>query len=239
MLLVLIPILAVFGVGMGLSAAFFALILPLFLLFGLVALVSSVVLGLTTDFVVPTMLVENRGIIAGWRRVWPTLRAEWKQVGLYLLAKFVLAIAVSLAVSIIVLIAAVVLAIPLVIVGAILFFIASAAGIHSAGWVVFLLFAALFFLALFVTSLLVQVPALTFIRYYSLSVLGILDSDLDLVGVDRADESDEDDGEGADDGTGDDDDDDGPADESEENDADEPLTTSEVDDGPATTDDSS
>ncbi len=34
-------------------------------------------------------------------------------------------------------------------------------------------------------GLLVQVPALTFVRYYSLSVLGMLVPEVDLVGVDR------------------------------------------------------
>jgi hypothetical protein len=219
---------------MGISAAFFALILPLILLFAVVSIVSSVVLGLTTDFVVPTMLVEETGVVAGWRRVWPTLRAEWKQVGLYVFAKFVLGIGVSLAVSIVVLVAAIVLAIPLVIVGGLLYLATSAAGIHAAGWVILLLFAALFAIALFIVSLLVQVPALTFIRYYSLSVLGMLDSDLDLVGVDRPDE----DGDGSADG----DDDDGPTDgddaspTADENDDESPTTDG---DDPSTPDESS
>ncbi|WP_435067145.1 DUF7544 domain-containing protein [Haloplanus sp. C73] len=247
LLLIAIPLLAVFGVGMGVSAAFFLLVLPLIFLFALVALVSGVVNGLTTDFVVPAMLAEESGVIAGWRRVWPTLRAEWKQVGLYIVAKFVLGIGVSLAVSIVVLIAAIVLAIPLIIVGGLLYLAASAAGIHAAGWVIFLLFAALFAIALFIVSLLVQVPALTFVRYYSLSVLGMLDSDLDLVGVDRPDE-----GGGSTDG------DDGPTDgddgspTADENDnsfttdgddgsptADENDNSFTTDDDPATTDESS
>jgi len=184
LLLIAVPLIAVFGLGFSISAALFALVLPLMALFAIVGLVSSVALGLTTDFVVPTMLTENRGVLDGWRRIWPTLRAEWKQVGLYVVAKFVLGIAVSLAVSIAVLVAAIVLAIPFAIVGAILFFAASAAGVHAAGWVVVAVFIALFVAALFVISLLAQAPALAFVRYYSLSVLGLLDSDLDLVGID-------------------------------------------------------
>jgi len=210
LLVIAVPLLAVFAAGFGLVPAAFALILPLIAVFALVAFVSSVFLGLTTDFVVPAMLTENLGVLDGWRRLWPTLRAEWKQVGLYLVAKFVLSLAVSLAVSIVVLLVALVLAIPFALVGGLLFLGASAAGVHGAVWVILLLFGALFVLAMVVVGLVVQVPALTFVRYYSLSVLGMLVPELDLVGVDRPDDS-EDDDNGDDDGDDDDGGDDTPA----------------------------
>jgi hypothetical protein len=184
-----LPLLAVFGVGIGVSPAFLVLLVPLIVVFGVVALVGSVVLGLTTDFVVPTMLTEGRGILDGWRRLWPTLRAEWKQVGLYVVAKFVLGIAVSLAVSLVVLLAALLVAIPFAIVGGALYLAASAAGVHTAGLVIAGILIALFVLAMIVVALIVQVPALTFVRYYSLSVLGMLVPALDLVGVERPDEN--------------------------------------------------
>ncbi|SDZ81665.1 hypothetical protein SAMN04488065_0535 [Haloplanus vescus] len=231
LLLIAIPLIAVFGLGFSISAALFALVLPLMALFAIVGLVSSVALGLTTDFVVPTMLTENRGVLDGWRRIWPTLRAEWKQVGLYVVAKFVLGIAVSLAVSIAVLVAAIVLAIPFAIVGGILFFAASAAGVHAAGWVIVAVFIALFVAALFVISLLAQAPALAFVRYYSLSVLGLLDSDLDLVGVDDDGEDGDDDGGDGENG----DDDSGGEDGDSENDA---SDESQSIDGTATDDES-
>jgi len=180
-----IPLLVVFGLGISLSPILLLLLVPLVVLFGIVGLLSSVVLGLTTDFAVPTMLIEDRGVLDSWRRLWPTVRAEWKQVGLYVVAKFVLGIVVSLAVSLVVLLTALVVAVPFAIVGGLLFFAASAVGVHTVGWVVVGILAALFVLAMIVIGLLVQVPALTFVRYYSLSVLGMLLPDLDLVGVDR------------------------------------------------------
>jgi len=187
LLLIAVPILFVFVGGIGLSAALFLLVVPLLLVLLIVGLVTSVILGLTTDFVVPTMLTEDRGVLDGWRRLWPTLRAEWKQVGLYLVAKFVLGIAVGLVVSIATLLVAIALAIPFVIVGGALYLALAAAGAGHVGAVVVIPLVLLFVLVLIVVSLLLQVPALVFVRYYSLSVLGMLVPELDLVGVDRPD----------------------------------------------------
>jgi hypothetical protein len=198
-----LPLIAVFGLGISVSPALLVLLVPLVILFGVVALVSSIVLGLTTDFVVPTMLTEERGVLDSWRRLWPTLRAEWKQTALYVVAKFVLGIAVSLAVSLVVLLAALIVAIPFALVGGALFFAASAAGVHTVGWVIVGILVALYVLVLIVVGLIVQVPALTFVRYYSLSVLGMLVPELDLVGVDRPDDDDGEDGATDDDDGGD------------------------------------
>jgi hypothetical protein len=215
LLVIGLPLLAVFGFGIGVSPAFLLLLVPLIVVFGVVALAGSVVLGLTTDFVVPTMLTESRGVLDGWRRLWPTLRAEWKQVGLYIVAKFVLGIAVSLAVSLVVLLAALIVAIPFVIVGGGLYLAASAAGASHVGLIVAGVLVALFVLVMIVVGLIVQVPALTFVRYYSLSVLGMLVPELDLVGVERPDDGDtgsegngDDDDDTGSEGNGDDDDDD-------------------------------
>ncbi|QGX94108.1 hypothetical protein EI982_04585 [Haloplanus rallus] len=191
LLLIAVPILAVFVGGIGLSAALFVLVVPLLLVLLVVGLVTSVILGLTTDFVVPTMLTEDRGVLDGWRRLWPTLRAEWKQVGLYLVAKFVLGIAVGLVVSIATLLVAIALAIPFVVVGGALYLAIAAAGAAHVGAVVVVPLVLLFVLSLIVVSLLLQVPALVFVRYYSLSVLGMLVPELDLVGVDRPDGDDD------------------------------------------------
>ena len=221
-----LPLIAVFGLGISVSPALLVLLVPLVILFGIVALVSSIVLGLTTDFVVPTMLTEDRGVLDSWRRLWPTLRAEWKQVGLYVVAKFVLGIAVSLAVSLVVLLAALIVAIPFAIVGGALYLAPSAAGVHTVGLVIAAVLIALFVLAMIVVGLLVQVPALTFVRYYSLSVLGMLLPELDLVGVERPEEDGEDEGDDDGDGT----DDDGTDDDDDGTDDDDDTGSAETDD---------
>jgi hypothetical protein len=185
LLLIAVPFAAVVGLGVGFSPFSLVLLVPLVVLFGLFSLGGSVVLGLTTDFVVPTMLVEDRGVLDSWRRLWPVVRAEWKQVAGYVIAKLVLGVVAGLAVTMIVLLIAVVTAIPLIIVGSGLFLATSAAGVGGAGGVVIGLSVALFVLVMIAVGLLVQVPALTFVRYYSLSVLGMLVPEVDLVGVDR------------------------------------------------------
>jgi len=193
LLVIGLPLLAVFGLGISVSPVILLLLVPLVMAFSVVALLARIALGLTTDFVVPTMLAEGLGVLDGWRRLWPTLRAEWKQTALYVVAKFVLGIAVNLAVSLVVLLAALIVAIPFALVGGGLFLAASAAGATAVGWVFVGVLVALFVLVMIAVGLLVQVPALTFVRYYSLSVLGMLVPELDLVGVDRPSEEDGDD----------------------------------------------
>jgi len=98
-------------------------------------------------------------------------------------------------------------------VGALLYFGLSAAGVHAAGLVVVAALFGLFVLVMIVVGLIVQVPALTFVRYYSLSVLGMLAPELDLVGVERPDGDDDGDSGPAENGddADDDDGDSGPA----------------------------
>lgn len=188
LLLIAVPFVAVFGLGVNLSPLLLVSLVPLVVLVGVLSLAGSVVLGLTTDFVVPTMLVEDRGVVDSWRRLWPRVRAEWKQVAGYVVVKFVLGIAASLAVSIVALLIAIVVAIPLLIVGGGLYLAASTAGVGTAGVVVVGLLVALFVLVMIAVGLVVQVPVLTFVRYYSLSVLGMVVPEVDLVGVDRPDD---------------------------------------------------
>jgi hypothetical protein len=76
----------------------------------------------------------------------------------------------------------------------------------------------------------VQVPALTFVRYYSLSVLGMLVPELDLVGVERPSEDGDGDGTATDDDDGPDageadDGDDGPSDDDTGDDFSAPADT--------------
>ncbi|MFB6124062.1 MAG: hypothetical protein ABEJ78_11475 [Haloferacaceae archaeon] len=186
--LVAVPLLAIFGLGVGVTPAAFLLVLPAIAIFGLVALVFGVVNRLTTDFVVPAMLVEDRGVLDGWRRVWPLVRAQWKEVGLYAVLRFALAIGAGFAVGIATLLVALVVAIPFVLVGGAVYLgLSTVGGPGLAGWVVLGLLAALFLLSAFVASLVLQVPVLTYLRYYALSALGRVDSALDLVGVEPSD----------------------------------------------------
>ncbi|MFB6109013.1 MAG: hypothetical protein ABEJ82_09295 [Haloplanus sp.] len=232
LLLIGVPLLALVFIGVAVPFAFLLLIPGIFV-FIAVGLAGSIASLLTTDFVVPAMLTEDVGVLDGWRRLWPEMRAEWQQFALFVLVRFGLGIAASLAVGLVTLLGALVVAIPFAIVGGLVFVAASMGGpVGLAGWVVIGLLVALYVLAVVVVALVVQVPAVTFLRYYSLAVLGYADADLDLVGVERDEDDEGDEGSETDGDDGDD------GDETSEADGDE---TSEADgdgsDDDETTDD--
>lgn len=185
--LVAVPIAGAVLGGIGVSPAFFLLLLPVVLVVVFLAILGGIVLQLTTDFVVPTMLTEDRGVLDAWRRVLPLLRAEWQQAALYVIVRYVLAIGAAIAVGLVVLLLALVVALPFVLVGGVVYLVgASMGGPGLVGWALLGLVGALYGLVVVVVSLFVQVPVVTYFRYYALFVLGELDASLDLVASVRA-----------------------------------------------------
>lgn len=148
-----------------------------------VAIVSSLVNGFTTQFVVPVMIAENRNVLAAWRRFWPTLTGQWKQYLAYVFVRFVLSIAVGLVVGIVTFVGMLILAIPFVIVG--VGGVALLSVSEIAGGALIAITIALFVLLLFVLALLLSVPVQTFLRYYALLVLGDTEAAFDLVDEQR------------------------------------------------------
>lgn len=146
---------------------------------GGVAALSGLINGFTTVFVVPIMMVEERGLLSSWRQFWPVLTGQWRQYLVYAIAGFILQIAGGIAAIVATAIAALVVAIPLGIVGVL------GAGLLSisqiAGWTVIAVAAALFVLALIIIVLFTAVPVQTFLRYYALFVLGDTDGSFDLI----------------------------------------------------------
>jgi hypothetical protein len=188
---VVVPVAAVAFAGMAVSPAFLAFALPLVVLFLALALVAAVVMRLTTDFVVPAMIAEDRGVLDGWRRVFPLFRREWREFGLYLVVRFVLGIAVGIAAGLVVGLLALLVALPFLLVGGALFFALTGGGAGALGALgigLLAVVAAAYLLVLIVVSLFVQVPVVTFFRYYALLFLGSEEPELDLVaGVRDAD----------------------------------------------------
>jgi hypothetical protein len=194
----------------GASILALVLLLPVVVV---LALVVGLVNGFTTVFVVPVMVLEDGGVLDGWRRLWPTITAQPWQYVAYAVASFVLSIVGGLLVGILVGVSVLVLLIPFGILGALGALLLAAVPPFGIG--VLALVALLFVLSLLVLTALVQVPVVTYLRYYALLVLGDVDSDLDLIPERRAairadggDEADE-------------------AEESEEDDADEPEGSDE------------
>lgn len=159
-----------------LTAAALVVVVPVVLA---VALLAATAFVFTSSFVVPTMVVEECGVLDGWRRFWPVLRESWKEYVAYALVYVALLIVTGIAAGIVTGIGVVLLLIPFGIVallGAALLGIASVAGLAYIGVVGLLLLLAV--LSLFA---LVKVPIVTFMRYYSLLLLGDTEGTLDLV----------------------------------------------------------
>lgn len=151
------------------SAAFFGAIA----LLGIsVYLVYAVINRFTTVFVAPTMLQEDLGVVAAWKRFWRTLTANWTEYLAYLLLVWVLQLGLGFALGIAFFIGFIVLAIPLVLI----------AFIPILG--IFIVLLAIPFILLL--SSLIQVPFVVYLRYYALLVLGDTDAELDLVPDQRA-----------------------------------------------------
>lgn len=164
---------------LGLSTLGFALI-PLAILIAIpVILLSSIIHSFTTSFVVPIMMLENRGVIDGWRRFWTTLREQWKQYLAFLLLGFVLNIAGGIVAGLGTLLVAIVLAIPLGILALIGVVLLDIVGII--GGILIGIAALAFVILVFTAALVIAVPVQVFLRYYALLVLGDTNTEFDII----------------------------------------------------------
>lgn len=158
-----------------------ALVISTVLVFVLLVLVLLIPLALialfTNDFVVPVMIRDDCGVIAAWRQVIAIFKPEWKQGVVYVLAKFVLGIVAFILMFILLLLAILITAIPFVIIGVVLTMVFK--GMN----VMLLLLLIPFGLIVLLEALLIDVPIVTFFRYYSLQVLGKLDATYALLPV--------------------------------------------------------
>ena len=159
--------------------------LPLLLLVPLLltlVLAAALVYGFTTVFVAPIMLLEDRGVLSAWGRFWPTLRGQWKQYLAYVVLELILSIAVGVAVGLVTGLTLLALAIPFGALGALT--VLADGGLADLSLVAIALLGVgvfVFALLAFLLTALVQVPVLTYFRYYALFVLGDTDDSLDLV----------------------------------------------------------
>jgi hypothetical protein len=145
----------------------------------LVGVPTGIVAAFTTAFVVPTMLLTDRGVLGGWRRFWATLSDAPKQFLAYTVGVALLATVGGILVSI----AAVVGFLAAAIVGGLVGFAVAAAAVGVSGVVVAL---AVGTLGAILVGAVVYAVLQVFLRYYALFVLGAVDSDLDLVAERRA-----------------------------------------------------
>lgn len=137
---------------------------------------------LTLQFVVPTMVAGDRGVLAGWRRFWPTLRREPVEYGLYGVVRVVLGVAVGIAAALAVGLVLALVAIVLGTIAAIVVVLAGGVGSLGAPSIAVLgLLLATFLLIGVATAAAVAVPFQCYLWIYALLVLGDVDADLDLI----------------------------------------------------------
>lgn len=158
----------------------------------IVALAAVLVLRLTFEFVVPTMIVEDRGVIAGWRRTWDALRVNRADVVVYLVVHFVIGIGIAiaeglafaLAGALVALVAGAVLLIAAIPIGGVGALLGTTAGLVAIGIVAFLAV-----MALLVLFLPVRVLTRTYLIAYEVSTLAGIDRSLALLHPDIDPES--------------------------------------------------
>lgn len=141
----------------------------------LVGLVYALVMRLTTEFVVPVMLLEDRGIRGGWRRFWATLRRHPLEYVVYVVLATIVSVVASIAITLLAAIALFVLAIPFVV----LVFVAILTGPLAPVLLGVLAIAAI--ATVLLVMALFRMPVVVYIRYYALLVLGDTEPDLDLI----------------------------------------------------------
>jgi hypothetical protein len=165
-----------FGAGGASALVLFLVLFPAFVVLGVL---TGLVDGFTTMFVVPVMLVEECGVLAGWRRFWPTLAGAWTQYLAYAVVSFVLALVGGLLVAAVTAILAVLLLVPIGVLaglGVLLFLATPALGVPA-----LVLVGVLFVAGLVAAAALVQVPVITYLRYFALLVLGETNAEFDLI----------------------------------------------------------
>ncbi|WOF15727.1 DUF4013 domain-containing protein [Methanoplanus sp. FWC-SCC4] len=156
------------------NTAILGAIISVFLLVFLLSIPVLIVTLFTIDFVVPIMIRENCGIIEGWKHCWSVMKKDWWQTIVYLVMKIILSIVVMLLMFIAIMIAALIIAIPF-------FILALLALGFAAGEAAFVLLLIVFIILLIPVALLMSVPFATFLKYYSLDVLGKMEPNYKMI----------------------------------------------------------
>ena len=169
LLLVVAPI--VLGVAPAGPLLLGVFLLPVLFVLGIVGSVAYV---FTTAFVAPIMLLEDRGVISAWKRFWGVFKSGWQDFLVYVLVGLFLMIAIGIVVGIVMAVIGVALVLP------------ALAVFLALGPIAAVLLAVPLVLVGIVATALVQVPVQTYLRHWSLLVLGDVEPDLDLIPDRRA-----------------------------------------------------
>lgn len=136
----------------------------------------------TLQLVVPTMIVEDAGVIAGWRRFWQPLRAAWREYVAFAVVRFVVGTAVGIAAAIGVVLAVGLALVVLGTIGAIVIVLAGGLGSLGTAAVAALLGLLAVLVAYGIAAAAaIAAPFQIYLWSYALLVLGDTDADLDLI----------------------------------------------------------
>lgn len=126
---------------------------------------------ITTDFIVPVMIVHTCGIIRGWLVFLQEIRGKWDEMGIYLIIKVVITVITGIILGILLvgLTEGLGFSSFMIIPG-----LSSSEKIMNTGFI-------LPFLLMAVISLIIMTPVVTFLRYYALVFLHLLSSDYSLL----------------------------------------------------------
>ncbi|APX95597.1 DUF7544 domain-containing protein [Natronorubrum daqingense] len=148
----------------------------IYLLYGIaVYLGYSIVQRFTSEFVAPIMLLEDRGVLSAWGRLWPTVTSNVSEYLVYLILVWILSFAISLGVWFLISFGILALMIPFVIGFVLLAFLG------EIGFVLMLPLGVLAFVSVLLFVALVWTPITTYFQYYALLVLGDTNDELDLI----------------------------------------------------------
>lgn len=157
------------------------------LLGGVVVTVATLALRFTYEFVVPAMVVTDKGVIAAWRRVWRAVSGEWSELIVYLVVHFFVGLGTAFIQGIAFLIAIVAIA---VIAGSALLLAAVPLGglgalvSTTAGSVTLAIVAVVAGVVLVVVTLPVSVVTRSYSVAYEVATLGAFDPELTLLDPD-------------------------------------------------------
>lgn len=136
----------------------------------------------TLQLVVPTMVAEDSGVVAGWRRFWRTFRADWREYVVFGVVQLVVGTAVGIAAAVGVALAVGLALVVLGTLGAIVIVLAGGLGSLGTGAIAALLGLLAILVAYGVAAAAaIAAPFQIYLWTYALLVLGDTDADLDLI----------------------------------------------------------
>ena len=171
----IVSVLALFFFALAAGGALSVLmIIPAIGIFLLILLLVAIIALFTSDFVVPIMIKDNCGVIEGWKKCWGVLRASFSQSLVYLVMRVIISIIVAIILVIISVVVLLLIGIPFL-----AFFILSGAVFGLSLLKITLLI--LFLVIAIPVLLIICVPFNTFLRVYSLKVLGKMEERYNLI----------------------------------------------------------